>query len=132
MNIVNTTSITKSRREVILEERRIINSQKDLRRDPLLFIYYVDDEVVSIIGDHAMFSEVEGFVSFNDFTDFLSPDICEMLAKELNLNMKDVDYESLIDYHKVYIVERYLNRVGKEASPGFRTRGTVLLLRQLG
>lgn len=132
MNIVNTTSITKSRREMILEERRIINSQRKMRRDPLLFIYYVGDEVVSVIGDHVVFIEVEGYVSFNDFTNYMSGDMCERLAKELNLNMKDVDYDRLIAYHKAFIVEKYLNRVGKKASAGVKTRGTVLLLRQLG
>jgi len=126
MSVVNTVNITrtvvKSRREMV-DERNV--------RDPLLFIFYVDDEVVSYVGDHFMFSEIEGFVSYYDFTTFLTPHICELLSKKCNINMKDVNYESLVDDNKVYIVESYLDKFGREVRSGERTRGTVLLLRQL-
>jgi len=101
--------------------------------DPLLFIYYLDDEVVSVVGDHSVFSEVNGFMPFNEFAEFFTPDMCEKLINDGNIG--GIDLEHVIDEEKVYIVEKYFNLesgVGKLAPVGIRTRGTVLLLRQLG
>ena len=123
MSVVNTVNITRS---VVKSRREMVRD-----RDPLLFIFYVDDEVVSYVGDHSMFSEVEGFFSYYDFTSFLTPHMCELLSKQCNINMKGVNYESLVDDNKVYIVESYLDKFGREVRSGERTRGTVLLLRQL-
>ena len=127
MSVVNTVNITRS---VIKSRREILHDSK-VFLDPLLFIFYIDDDVVSFVGDHFVFSEIEGYVSYRNFTNLLSPDMCKILAEKCNMNMKGVDYEILKDDHKVYIAEQYLKNFGKEARPVSRSRGTVLLLRQL-
>ena len=100
----------------------------DIKMDinPLLFIYYVGDQINSVVGDHPLFSDLSGFMSYEDFGSFFTDEMCKEFVAECKI--PGVTYDEFIDEDKVYIIQKFFKR---PAARGEKFRGTILLLRNL-
>ena len=92
--------------------------------DPLLFIYYRGDKINSVVGDHPLFRDLSGFMSYEDFGSFFTDEMCKKVVAEGNI--PGMMHDEFIDEDKVYIVEKFFKR---PAARGEKFRGTILLLR---